>query len=207
MNTAETLAQAFHETYERLAPQFEYETREASAKPWDEVPQQNRALMVATIKPRVIVEIGCDRGGTLYAWRQICPRVYGITGVDNSQAAGGSGKPLDAHGATVRVGDSHDPAAWDWLVCRIQADGAPLGQPVDVLVIDGDHSYDGVRDDFERYAPLVRRGGLVLLHDIAVVDDPRAEVHRLWPELAGRFRTSEIRSSRPPTYGWGVVHL
>lgn len=42
------LAQLFHETYERMAPQFGYETREASAKPWSEVPKQNRALMVAT---------------------------------------------------------------------------------------------------------------------------------------------------------------
>jgi hypothetical protein len=45
--TAEGLARRFHETYERLAPQFGYETRRASAVPWDEVPEQNRALMVA----------------------------------------------------------------------------------------------------------------------------------------------------------------
>ena len=41
-------ARLFHETYERLAPDFGYRTREASAKPWDEVPEQNRALMIAT---------------------------------------------------------------------------------------------------------------------------------------------------------------
>lgn len=44
---AEDLARRFHETYERLAPDFGYETRRASAKPWAEVPEQNRALMVA----------------------------------------------------------------------------------------------------------------------------------------------------------------
>lgn len=46
---AHELAQAFHEAYERLAPDYGYETREASAKPWSEVPQQNRDLMVASI--------------------------------------------------------------------------------------------------------------------------------------------------------------
>lgn len=46
--TPERLAQLFHETYERLAPSYGYRTREESAKPWDEVPEQNRALMVAT---------------------------------------------------------------------------------------------------------------------------------------------------------------
>lgn len=45
--TGESLAQQFHETYERLAPGFGYRTREASAKPWAEVPEQNRALMIA----------------------------------------------------------------------------------------------------------------------------------------------------------------
>jgi len=46
--SAENLARLFHETYERLAPEFGYRTREASAVPWDEVPETNRALMVAT---------------------------------------------------------------------------------------------------------------------------------------------------------------
>jgi len=45
--TAEDLARAFHETYEGLAPQFGYETREQSRVPWDEVPAPNRLLMIA----------------------------------------------------------------------------------------------------------------------------------------------------------------
>lgn len=45
--TPEQVARLFHETYERLAPQFGYETRKASAKPWDEVPKNNRDLMIA----------------------------------------------------------------------------------------------------------------------------------------------------------------
>jgi hypothetical protein len=48
--TAEQIAQAFHETYERLAPDFGYQTREASAKPWADVPEQNKQLMVAVVQ-------------------------------------------------------------------------------------------------------------------------------------------------------------
>jgi uncharacterized small protein (DUF1192 family) len=44
---SEELARQFHEAYERLAPQFSYTTREASAKPWGEVPQNNQLLMIA----------------------------------------------------------------------------------------------------------------------------------------------------------------
>ncbi|GAG16336.1 unnamed protein product [marine sediment metagenome] len=43
----EALAKAFHEAYERLAPSFGYATRVESAIPWEEVPEQNRLLMIA----------------------------------------------------------------------------------------------------------------------------------------------------------------
>lgn len=49
MTANEFIAKRFHEVYERLAPDYGYETRKASAKPWDEVPQNNRRLMVATV--------------------------------------------------------------------------------------------------------------------------------------------------------------
>ncbi len=42
------------------------------------------------------------------------------------------------------------------------------------LLIDGDHSYDGVRRDFENYAPMVSSGGIV------AVDDYGADE---WPEV------------------------
>ena len=45
--TNEEMACLFHETYEGLAPQFGYSTREASAVPWQEVPENNRRLMIA----------------------------------------------------------------------------------------------------------------------------------------------------------------
>lgn len=60
---AEALARRFHETYERLAPSFGYETRKASAVPWERVPEQNKALMRAVaaelLKPST--EKVCDR--------------------------------------------------------------------------------------------------------------------------------------------------
>jgi len=36
----------------------------------------------------------------------------------------------------------------------------------DLLLIDGDHTYKGVKQDFEWYAPLVKAGGLIFMHDI-----------------------------------------
>ena len=47
MSDPTRVARLFHETYERLAPSFGYETRKASAVPWDDVPENNRRLMIA----------------------------------------------------------------------------------------------------------------------------------------------------------------
>lgn len=47
---AETLAKLFHTLYEKLAPEFGYETRKESAVPWKDVPENNKKLMIAVCK-------------------------------------------------------------------------------------------------------------------------------------------------------------
>lgn len=47
LRRAEQIAKAFHESYERQAAAHDYTTREASAKPWESVPDNNRSLMIA----------------------------------------------------------------------------------------------------------------------------------------------------------------
>jgi predicted O-methyltransferase YrrM len=47
-----------------------------------------------------------------------------------------------------------------------------LGE-VDFLFIDGDHTYDAVRRDWQDWAPHVRRGGIVAMHDAFVTADGR----------------------------------
>lgn len=46
--SAEDVARLFHDAYERLAPFYGYETRKESAVAWEDVPEQNRKLMIAT---------------------------------------------------------------------------------------------------------------------------------------------------------------
>lgn len=41
---------------------------------------------------------------------------------------------------------------------------------VDVLFIDGDHSYEGVKADYERHAPRVNEGGTIFFHDPCSVE-------------------------------------
>lgn len=43
---AEDLAEKFHTLYEKFAPEYGYKTREASAVPWADVPENNKQLMI-----------------------------------------------------------------------------------------------------------------------------------------------------------------
>ena len=48
--SAEELAQLFHETYEKLAPKYDYKTKKESAVKWKNVPDKNKNLMIETCR-------------------------------------------------------------------------------------------------------------------------------------------------------------
>lgn len=62
-DAAELIAGIFHATYETLAPEHGYETRKASAVAWDDVPESNRSLMIATV--RNMLDMGVITPGML----------------------------------------------------------------------------------------------------------------------------------------------
>ena len=139
--------------------------------------------IVRRIKPKVIVEIGSARGGATHAFRVAAPSAT-VVSIDI------------AWPATIQS-DSHSPET-------VQALRIALGvQPIDLLFIDGDHSYTGARSDFEMYAPLVRVGGVIALHDILPHPSyPGFEVHRYWKELAATHECREL-VDLTADWGWG----
>lgn len=89
-------------------------------------------------------------------------------------------------------------------------DAALYGQMLDLLFIDGDHSYAGVQADWELYGGYVRSGGAVAFHDI--IDCERhardgVEVKRLWDQLKTRYEHYEFTDGPGDWGGIGVVIL
>lgn len=159
-------------------------------------------------EPRVVVEIGCDAGGTLYAWRAMFPEaaVFGVTLGDNGPHTGGQGYPLVDHGATVLVGDSRDRATLQRLKDQLGR------RPVDVLFIDGDHTAEGVASDWQMYAPLVRQGGVTIFHDVANDSPMTAGSVAVWEQMkaeAERFGEPviEVVSKTHRPVGFGIVRM
>lgn len=113
----------------------------------------------ASIQPRVVMEIGADKGGSVWAWAHALPDVERLIA---SEIRGTPYVPLlcEATGREILGlnGSSYDPRSVEsvrkWLA----------GDRIDVLFIDGDKSLFDV--DFDAYLPLMNPEGLVFFHDI-----------------------------------------
>lgn len=157
--------------------------------------------LLRALQPRRALEIGTAHGGTLYAWARIAAEDAKLISIDLPGGAFGGGYTEEMRQRIVSyvlpkqtlelyASDSHQPETRDLAAAALG------GQPADFLFIDGDHTYQGVRQDFEMYAPLVRRGGIVAFHDVmpnpTLPADQVGEVHMFWPELKREFRHLEI---------------
>jgi predicted O-methyltransferase YrrM len=83
------------------------------------------------------------------------------------------------------------------------------GGMIDLLFIDGDHRYEGVRKDFEMYSPLVRKGGIIAFHDICPgPPDAVGGVPSFWKETMGKYQNMPIiKDQSQGGCGIGILFL
>ena len=150
---------------------------------------------VCEISPERVLEIGTARGGSLYLWIQAAEPTATVVSVDLPGGDFGGAYPearvpfyeafrrSDQQLTLLRL-DSHEPSTLDAVKAAFNQ------QTIDFAFIDGDHTYEGVKADFEDYGPLVRAGGLVAFHDILPRPDmPSIQVDKLWAELESQYDT------------------
>ena len=155
-----------------------------------------------------VIEIGTMKGGTLWLWCQLARSDAVIISVDLPGGEFGGGYQVKdlarfrsyTHGDQALHflrSDSHQKATREAVTKKLN------GRAVDLLFIDGDHRYRGVKKDFAMYAPLVRAGGVVLLHDILPHPQmPVCGVERFWQEIKGYFNHKEFVEPDDDR-GWG----
>lgn len=78
-------------------------------------------------------------------------------------------------------------------------------EQIDFLFIDGNHMYQYVKQDFEMYSPLVRKGGIVAFHDIGKSEE--GGVCHLWEELKQQYSYKEFLKDPKNEKGIGVLYL
>jgi predicted O-methyltransferase YrrM len=161
--------------------------------------------------PRRIIEIGTAQGGTLFLLTRVAAIDAVLVSVDIPGGSFGGGyrrtngrlyKSFARAAQTIHLirSDSHTE---ETKVAVAEA----LGGLADFLFIDGDHTYEGVRNDFTLYEPLVRDGGTIALHDI--VEGPPhvvGGVPRFWKEIRHDYETREfVRDPMQGGFGMGII--
>ena len=140
-------------------------------------------------KPRVVIEIGTYSGGTLFLLSRVASEDATMVSIDFPDVRFGGGYPLwkiplykafrlARQKLYLIRADSHSPETLS-NVKEILG-----GNRVELLFLDGDHSYEGVKKDFEMFSPLVKKGGIIAFHDIVVHPaETGCEVSKFWNQL------------------------
>ncbi len=156
---------------------------------------------------KTVVEIGTARGGVFYCLCQLAPLDGVIVSIDLPGGPFGGGYSLadEDRFRTYRRGkqsfhflreDSHDEVTKKHLRNILKGG-------IDLLFIDGDHTYVGVKKDWQMYSPLVKKGGMVVFHDIIFHPIiPECRVDKFWKEIKSSRKTFEFVDK---TGGWGGI--
>lgn len=160
--------------------------------------------IVGALRPKTIVELGVHRGFSYFVFCQAVQRLHldtrcfaidtwlgdehaGFYGDEVYGAVRSHNRRYDGFSRLIR---SDFSAARDSF-----ADGS-----IDLLHIDGCHTYEAVRRDFESWLPKLSKRGVVLFHDTAEYANGFG-VYRLWEELRRRYPHFEFRHG----HGLGIV--
>ena len=166
------------------------------------------------VKPKVVLEIGTANGGTLFLLSHVASRDATILSVDLPAGMFGGGYPIwkiplyksfalsDQKIQLIRA-DSHRQSTLERIKSILNE------KEIDFLFIDGDHTYEGVKKDFEMYSSLVKNGGVIAFHDI--VPGPKegvGGVPEFWQGIKDRYEAKEIvKDWNQGGYGIGLIYI
>lgn len=162
------------EELDKKAPAGAYSTKDSAIS----VP-----YMKAIPKNGRYVEVGVDRGKSLWIARQVTDPSVEVVGVDIQDPPGVVGTVF--YQQDSKLGPSED-------------------MEIDVLFIDGDHSYEGCKADIEAWYPYVKKGGVMLFHDC---DESSPGVVQAVAEFICTHDYTKFKLTKDPRCSMGVIEV
>ena len=174
-----------------------------------QIPSEITALAraVAQLEPKIILEIGTARGGTLLIWSRLAAEKVISCDLQDMHRQAPLFRAFPPPGSNCRVvllsGNSHD-AAFKQRVAR-ELDG----RKADFIFIDGDHTEGGVTADFNDYKEFARPGGIIAFHDIVESQPlPTNQVYSLWKRIKHEYPSEEfVNDPQQCGFGIGIIRV
>jgi GT2 family glycosyltransferase len=166
------------------------------------------AWIIQEISPKIFVELGTHSGNSYFAFCQsvveggLSTKCYAV---DTWQGDDHAGEYTDEIFAKVDAYHREKYAGFSRLLRMTFDDAATYfaDESIDLLHIDGLHTYEAVRHDFETWLPKLAPGAVVIFHDTNV-RERNFGVWKLWAELQVRYPNNlEFVHS----HGLGVLQL
>ncbi|WP_329842813.1 class I SAM-dependent methyltransferase [Stenotrophomonas sepilia] len=161
--------------------------------------------LVETVRPKSIVELGTHNGASFLAFCQavetqhVSARVFAVDTWEGDEHAGFYGNEIYAELRDYQ--QRHYAGISEMMRMRFDqaleyfAEGS-----VDILHVDGLHTYEAVREDFETWRSKLSRRAVVLFHD-SCVRERGFGVWQYWSEICSQFPSFEFTH----THGLGVL--
>ncbi len=156
------------------------------------------------------LEIGSRRGGSFFLLSLALPPGSRVAALD---LPGGPWGSADSAETLTKVGEALKERGYQ-VSTVLRNSNSPeavaeirrlFPNGLDAVFVDGDHSYEGVRADYENYFPLLKPGGCFALHDVWPRHaEPGIEVYAFWVELM-RLHVWDFFVARPSSPGIGVI--
>lgn len=86
---------------------------------------------------------------------------------------------------------------------KVDQEGIKDGNFYDAIMIDADHSYEGVKKDFDNSLKRVRDGGVIIFHDINSEACPGIKL--IWKQVKDEYKSWEFVHST--TCGIGIIEI
>jgi len=162
-------------------------------------------FLVDCLRPRLLVELGVQSGNSFNAFCQAVKTLEAGTkcyGIDTWQGDEHTGAYDAAIFRDLEAYQQREYGEFASLLRMPFEEAVPYFSDgsVDLLHIDGYHTYEAVRADFDTWLPKMSDRGVILFHDIAVRERGFG-VWRLWEELSPRYPSLAFHHG----YGLGVL--